>query len=154
MNRREFTQGLAAVAATPALPLKAIAAGSSTASAAVATAGNFTPYAYTCAVHYAQMMGRASPEILVKEFGIPASSARAITARLIKKGILLAPNAIGVSRAAQAIAPAAKPVVPTLPKAAKPPEMAKLAKELLLEDGPEDDEKDTASIETPEEHEA
>lgn len=121
MNRRHFTTSVIALAATPALPASSIAAHSGQ------SAGQITSFAYTCARHYAQMMGEASPARLVKEFGITPQAAQNITAQLIRQGILLAPNAAGLSRAAIAQSPAKLDVTRKLPH---------LAKQLLEDEAP------------------
>jgi len=103
MKRRDFTKGLVAAVAAPALPLRSLAAASTTGAAAVGS--NFTPYMYSWSVVHARGLGQCSTDILMSKLGIGAETAQAIGARMIKKGIISAPNALGVS---QALAPPSK----------------------------------------------
>ena len=98
MNRRQFTGSLVAASAAPLLPIPTIAAKA----APAAAAGNFLPFTYAWATYHARKVGHCSPAILVEKFGITAEVAEAITSRMIKKGLLAAPNALGVSRAISA----------------------------------------------------
>jgi len=57
--------------------------------------------------------GSCSPEQLAKHFGLVPETAQIVTNGLIERGVLAAPNALGVSRAIN-------PLATTLAKAPKP----------------------------------
>ena len=101
MNRREFNFGLAAAGLAPLVP------GSAAAKAApAAVTANFTPFMYASGAQFARLTGNCSPDLLAARFGLSTDAAAAINARLIKNGILAAPDALGVSRATDKYAPA------------------------------------------------
>lgn len=97
MKRREFTKGLVAAGLSPALPLKALATASSTGAATVAA--NFTPFMYSWSVTHARGLGQCSTDVLMSKLGIGADTASAICSRMVKQGVISAPNALGVSKA-------------------------------------------------------
>lgn len=116
MNRREFNFGLAAAGLAPLVP------GSVAAKAApAASTANFTPFMYASGAQFARLTGSCSPELLATRFGLSTDAAAAINARLVKNGILAAPNALGVSQATDKYAP-------TPPAAAEAETAAKAAK--------------------------
>lgn len=100
MKRREFNAGLIAASAAPGLPLP-----KATTAAPVAAAANFTAFMYASGAQFARLNGSCSPAMLSERFGLPAEVAGAINARLIKNGILTAPNALGVCQSTDKYAP-------------------------------------------------
>lgn len=104
MNRREFISGIAAAGLAPMVPVPALTA-SASAAAPAAVAGNFTPYMYSWGVHHARTFGQCSPQILAETLGVQMDVANAINMRLIKKGIISAPNVLGISRATDPLTP-------------------------------------------------
>jgi len=94
MDRRKFTQGMAALSLAPLVSTPVVAG----AIAPVAANANFTPFMFAQGMNYARMAGECSPEILVSQFGMTTDVAQTITSRLVRRGLLSAPNALGVSR--------------------------------------------------------
>lgn len=101
MKRREFNAGLVAASAAPILPVPKVAA-----AAPAAAAANFTPFMYASGAQFARLHGSCSPELLAARFGLPSNVASAINARLIKQGIVTAPNALGLCQSTDKYAPA------------------------------------------------
>jgi len=113
MNRRQFTASLAALAATPALPLAARAA------APAATA--LPPGSYLFAELIARAQNTCSPALLAKHLRLDAATARQLFGQLVTDGVIKAPSAAGIAQATRPlpaptahIAPAARPF-PTKP---------------------------------------
>lgn len=114
MNRREFLGGLAAAGLAPVVPVPALVP-SAGASAPAAVAGNFTPYMYSMGVHHARTLGQCSAVILAENLGVSLDAAKAISTRLIKKGVLSAPNALGISRAINPLSVSSSPAPVSAP---------------------------------------
>jgi hypothetical protein len=89
MKRREFIRNIAAVAATPALPIK-VFAGNSAISAAV----------YAKAVHYAKLWNTSVPEMYTSALGLSHEDAQSVFDRLVSERILEKPDIIGIGKAA------------------------------------------------------
>lgn len=96
MKRREFTKGLAAAGLAPTLPLRSL---TSVSTGTATGAANFTPFMYSWGVTHARGLGQCSVEILIKKLGIGSETAAAINSKMIKQGIISAPNALGISKA-------------------------------------------------------
>ncbi len=92
MNRREFTRSLAAIGLTPALP-------SLPSQAMAAPAPAFTPYMYGLGAHMARSTGLCSVEMLSQKLALPPAAAGAMQAKLIRSGVITAPNAAGLAMA-------------------------------------------------------
>jgi hypothetical protein len=85
MNRRQFTTGLGAIAAAPALPVKALAS-LPAASAAIPNPARFW------AIYMSHLHGTCSPQTLAKVTGIDASITKGYLSRLLSEGVLTPPN--------------------------------------------------------------
>jgi len=96
MNRREFTASLAALAATPALPM-VISAAAAPQSATV-PAGT-----YAWAQLIARAQNRCSPAMLARHLRLPTDAATALFNEMVRDGVLRAPGIAGVAQAAQPI---------------------------------------------------
>ena len=94
MNRRQFTQRLAALAATPALPA-GIATAATSAPAATATATQ--PYMWAAFV--ARVHDKASVQMFKRQLSLTDETATQVYNSLLNDGIISAPNAQGVSHA-------------------------------------------------------
>jgi hypothetical protein len=88
MKRREFIQNIAALAATPALPVKLLA-GSLPVSAAI----------YAKAVHYAKLWDTSVPEMYTSALGLGHDDAFSVFDKLVEDGVIGAPNSVGMGRA-------------------------------------------------------
>lgn len=93
MNRREFTASLAAAAALPVIPL------AGPAPAAVPTAV-VPPGAYAWAQLIARAQNRCSPAMLARHLHLSADAAGILFEQMVRDGVLRAPTAAGVARAA------------------------------------------------------
>ncbi len=91
MNRREFNTSLAAVAAAPFLPLPGAAASRS----AVVPAGT---YAWAQLIVRAQ--NKCSPAMLAQHLRIAPDTAHHLFNDLLRDGVLRAPGATGIAKAA------------------------------------------------------
>jgi hypothetical protein len=78
MNRRQFTASLAALAAAPALPAKALAS----VSAAIPNPARFW------AIYMSHLHGTCPPAVLAKVTGVSPSIARGYLSRLVAEGVL------------------------------------------------------------------
>lgn len=130
MKRRDFNFGLLAAGTAPLVkvPLAAKAA-------PAAVAANFTPFAYASAAQFARLSGSCSVKLLIERFGMSPDVAQVINRRLIKQGIIGAPNLLGVSEATQKYAP--KPFTgeaSVKPGSAGPKTPSESARKLLGED--------------------
>jgi len=105
MKRREFNFGLLAAGVAPLAKMPVAA----TAAPTAATAVNFTPFMYAAGSQFARFHGSCSAELLATRLGISPEAASAINARMIKNGIITAPNALGISRSTDKYAPTPKP---------------------------------------------
>lgn len=95
MNRRQFTASLAALVATPALPLSATAA--RTAPMAV------PPGTYAWAQLIARAQNGCSPAMLANHLRLSAPVADQLFRDMVRDGVLRAPGMAGVARAANPI---------------------------------------------------
>lgn len=91
MNRRQFTQRLAAVAALPSVPIPATA--TPIASANTVTYG-MNPYVW--AKYTARINKHLSPELLQTALGFGRTESANMMTRLVKERVLSPPNALGV----------------------------------------------------------
>lgn len=80
MNRRQFTTGLTAIAAAPALPLKALA----TAPAATAIPNS----ARFWAIYMSQLNGTCSAKTLSTMTGLDMTAAQGYLSRMVNEGII------------------------------------------------------------------
>ena len=88
MKRRQFIQNIAALAATPALPVKLLA-GSLPVSAAI----------YARAVHYAKLWNTSVPEMYTSALGLGHDDAYSLFDRLVEDQVIGTPNSVGMGRA-------------------------------------------------------
>ncbi len=88
MKRREFIQNIAALAATPALPVKLLA-GSLPVSVAI----------YAKAVHYAKLWDTSVPEMYTSALGLGHDEAYSVFDRLVEDRVIGVPNSVGMGRA-------------------------------------------------------
>lgn len=93
MNRREFTRNLAAAAALPALPAKAL--GLPAAAAPVA----LSQHPYNWAAFIARVHDTASPRMFQRYLRVSDDMSHQICSVLQSQGVITAPNAAGISRA-------------------------------------------------------
>jgi hypothetical protein len=101
MNRRQVTTGLGAIAAAPALPVKALASLPAT-GAAIPNPARFR------AIYLSHLHGTCSPKTIYKVTGIDASITKGYLSRLLSEGVLSPPNMAAKVMSAQA-KPAQKP---------------------------------------------
>jgi hypothetical protein len=94
MNRRQFTQSLAALAATPALPAQ-LASAATTVPAATASMGQ--PYLW--AAFISRIHDKSSVQMLKRHLSLTDETATQVYKSLINDGVISAPNAQGVSHA-------------------------------------------------------
>tara|TARA_R110002096_G_scaffold119038_4_gene257763 strand:+ start:12259 stop:12777 length:519 start_codon:yes stop_codon:yes gene_type:complete len=92
MNRRQFTQRLAALAAAPALP-------AGLASKVMATPIVKNNQAQLWATFVARIHDKASPQMFKRQLSLSDEQARDVFNTLVKDKVLSAPNAQGVSHA-------------------------------------------------------
>lgn len=92
MNRRDFTRGLLALGAAPALPMQAALAAPGVAAPA-ATASHM----YFMGWYTARMNNTCSPEMLVSKLNVDPRVAQEIFGKLIRNNTVSAPNALGIS---------------------------------------------------------
>ena len=155
MKRREFIQNIAALAATPALPVKLLA-GSLPVSAAI----------YAKAVHYAKLWDTSVPEMYTSALGLGHDKAYSVFDKLVEDGVIGQPNSVGMGRAvlpyfkdplmAQKIANVLrKPGTPPItgkPQGLKPRPVDKLKDKLIevvqVEEGPQEPPEDSDQKET------
>jgi len=90
MNRRQFTSGLATVAALPKLPLPA-------AGAVSAQPLHMYKPPYVWAAFIARVHDKASPATLKRHLNLSDADAKHVFDTLLKEGVLTAPNTAGVS---------------------------------------------------------
>lgn len=102
MNRREFTTSLAAIAATPALPLSVGAA--TAAQPAIVPAGT-----YAWAQLIARAQNRCSPAMLARQLRLTEGAAEKLFSEMIRDGVLRTPGSAGVAQAARPINATGKP---------------------------------------------
>jgi hypothetical protein len=94
MNRRQFTQSLAALAATPALPAR-LATAATTVPAATASMGQ--PYLW--AAFISRIHDKSSVQMLKRHLSLTDETATQVYKALINDGVITAPNPQGVSHA-------------------------------------------------------
>jgi hypothetical protein len=94
MNRRQFTTGLAAIAAAPAMPAKALAS-LPAASAAIPHPARFW------AIYMSHLHGTCSPQALSKMTGIDPGVAQGYLSRLVSDGVLTPTNIVSKALSAQ-----------------------------------------------------
>jgi len=111
MKRRTFTASLAALAASPAMPI-----GLSAANAPQSTLVPAGTYAWAKLI--AQAQNRCSPTMLARQLRLPAVVAQQLFADLLRDGVLKAPIA-GVAQAAKPINATAAPARTTFAKIPK-----------------------------------
>lgn len=97
MNRREFTTRFSALATVPFLPFPVSATAMAAPSAPV-PAG-----AYAWAKLIAQAQNRCAPGMLARQLHLAPEAAEQLFAKLIHDGVLRAPGAAGIARAAAPI---------------------------------------------------
>lgn len=95
MKRRTFLQGLSAAATAPLIPAGALAQGARSAGMAAAAT---QPYLW--AEFVARVHDRASPAIFERLLKLDSDTARRVYAELLRDKVLTAPDAFGLSRAA------------------------------------------------------
>jgi hypothetical protein len=93
MNRRQFTQRLAAIAATPILPASITSV--TMATPAAASAGQ--PYLWAALV--ARIHDKASVQMFKRQLSLTDETATQVYNTLLNDGVISAPNAQGVSHA-------------------------------------------------------
>lgn len=142
MNRREFTRNLAALGLAPLVPATGLAKAMPVAAAPVGS-GTALTFINAWSSHYVRKTGSCSPEQLARHFGLVPETAQIVTNGLIEKGVLAAPNALGVSRAIN-------PLPATLAKAPKssPSQILEKLQE-TLENAPSDGEPASTPDEKP-----
>ncbi|MCP5075181.1 MAG: hypothetical protein GY947_18050 [Rhodobacteraceae bacterium] len=96
MNRREFARSLAAAAAVPALPGKAIAA---LAAPVAEAAGSRFRDPYSWAEFISRVHNQSSPEMLHRLLKLPIDEATGLYNRLLNNKVIAPTNAYGFSRA-------------------------------------------------------
>lgn len=97
MNRRQFTQGLAALATTPALPAKTLAGAATAAKAAIPLHQYQHPYSWAAFV--ARIHDKASPEMFARQLSLSDKMAREVYDTLLREKVIGLPDAAGISRA-------------------------------------------------------
>jgi hypothetical protein len=97
MKRRSFLHALSAIGLAPALP-------AAPAARAGAGAVAISDYMLSVATFDAQINGGASPAALSKALSIGPDTAQALQRRLIREGLLHAPDASGAARLANPFA--------------------------------------------------
>ena len=97
MNRRQFTQRLAALAATPLLPGSTLA---KAAAPAAAPMHAFT-HPYSWAAFVSRIHNKASPDMFKRQLSLSDEMAKQVYDTLIKENVITAPNAVGISQATQ-----------------------------------------------------
>ncbi len=80
MNRRQFTAGLGALAAAPALPVKALAS--------APAAGAIPKTARFWAIYMSHLHGVCTPEALAKTSGVTVHTAKGYLSTLISDGVI------------------------------------------------------------------
>ena len=90
MNRREFTRNLLALAAAPAIPLPAAGA------SATAAPLRVSPLLKKLSEHHVHRAGQASAALFARSMGVSAEVGEVLTARLVERGLVSAPNAAGI----------------------------------------------------------
>ena len=93
MKRRHFIQNMAALAAAPALPIKALAS----AGAAIPKPARFW------AIYMSHLHGTCTPASLAKATGINPSVAQGYLSRLIADGVLTPTNIVSKAISAKAV---------------------------------------------------
>ena len=93
MKRRTFLTNLAATAALPFVPMKALAAAAPTA----ATASMEQPYLWASFI--TRVHNNASPAMLQRLLKLDEGMANRVYSELIKNNVVTSPNAYGISRA-------------------------------------------------------
>jgi hypothetical protein len=96
MNRRQFTTALAALAATPALPAKAITGLPAAAGAAISKPARFW------AIYMSHLHGTCTPQVLAKAAKISPAVARSHLSSMVSQGILTPTNIAAKTVATQA----------------------------------------------------
>ena len=95
MNRRQFTQRLAAVAATPMLPTGIASAATVAPVTTTASAGQ--PYIWASLI--ARIHDKASVQMFKRQLSLTDDAATQVYNSLMSDGVISAPNAQGVSHA-------------------------------------------------------
>ncbi len=90
MNRRQFTQSLAALAAAPTLPAGALA------KAAPAVHLSQPPYCW--AAFIARVHDKASPAMFKRQLGLSDDMAQNVFDTLLRERVITRPNAMGISQ--------------------------------------------------------
>ena len=93
MNRRQFTASLAALAATPALPLAA--------RMPAAAAPAIPPGAYAWAELIAKAQNKCSPDMLAKILHLKPEVAKVLFKDMVVDGVLQAPGTSGIAKPAK-----------------------------------------------------
>ena len=93
MNRRQFTASLAALAATPALPLAA--------RIPAAAAPAIPPGAYAWAELIAKAQNKCSPDMLAKILHLKPEAAQVLFKDMVVDGVLQSPGTSGIAKAAK-----------------------------------------------------
>lgn len=96
MNRRQFTQRLAAIAATPAMPAGMIG---STAAAAAARPLHQFQHPYSWAAFISRIHDKASPQMFKRHLALDDDTAKKVFDTLVRENVISAPNAMGLSHA-------------------------------------------------------
>ena len=89
MKRRSFLKGATAVSMAPSAPVRA---------AATAARPVVSDYMLSVASFHAQIHGSATPAALGRALGIGPEAAKAVQRRLVREGLLSAPDAAGLAR--------------------------------------------------------
>ena len=95
MNRREFTASLAALAATPALPLGT--------PATAATPVALPPGAYAWGQLIARAQATCTPAMLARHLSLSPAQAQSLFSQMIRDNVLRAPGLAGAAKAVQPI---------------------------------------------------
>jgi hypothetical protein len=95
MNRRQFTQRLAALASVPAMPAGLVTAATTGVPATAASVGQ--PYLWAAFV--ARIHDKASVQMFKRQLSLTDETATQVYNTLLNDGVISAPNAQGVSHA-------------------------------------------------------
>jgi hypothetical protein len=96
MNRRQFTQRLAALATTPALPAGMI--GSAVSAGATRPLHQFQ-HPYSWAAFISRIHDKASPQMFKRHLALDDETAKRVFDTLVRENVISAPNAMGLSHA-------------------------------------------------------